>query len=131
MNQANLVGRITKDLELRTTKNKKNVCEFTLAVNRVGNENTDFINCRVWDKQAENLCKYQGKGSQIAVSGSIRVDTYEVEGQKRYKTYVLANYIEYLSTKSSEEVSKEENFSDFDLSKEDVEQIIDDSDFPF
>jgi single-strand DNA-binding protein len=131
MNQANLVGRITKDLELRTTKSEKNVCEFTLAVNRVGNENTDFITCVVWDKQAENLCKYQGKGSQIAVSGSIKVDTYEVEGQKRYKTYVLANYIEYLSTKSSEEVSKEENFSDFDLSKEDVEQIIDDSDLPF
>lgn len=130
MNQANLVGRITKDLELRTTKNEKNVCEFTLAVNRVGNENTDFITCVVWDKQAENLCKYQGKGSQIAVSGSIKVDKYENgEGETRYKTYVLANNITYLSSKPSEEVSKEEDsFDEFDG---DVE-IIDDSDLlPF
>jgi single-strand DNA-binding protein len=131
MNQANIIGRITKDLELRTTGSGKNVCEFTIAVSRVGNENTDFINCRVWDKQAENLVKYQKKGSLIAVSGSIRVDNYKTEqGETRYKTYVLANNIAYLSTKSSEEVSKEEEF-DSNLSKSDVETIIDDDDLPF
>lgn len=108
MNQTILIGRITKDLELKATPSGKFVCEFSLAVNRIGSEETDFITVVVWEKQAENLAKYQGKGSQIAVSGSIRVDTYEVEGQRRYKTYVLANNIEYLGTKSSETVNKEE-----------------------
>lgn len=130
MNQINLVGRITRDLELRTTTNQKSVCEFTIAVNRVGSEAADFIACVVWEKQAENLVKYQGKGSLIAVSGSLRVDKYKTEkDENRYKTYVLANNIMYLSTKSSEEVSKDE--FDKSLSKEDVVTIIDDDDLPF
>lgn len=130
MNQINLVGRITRDLELRTTTNQKSVCEFTIAVNRVGSEAADFITCVVWEKQAENLVKYQGKGSLIAVSGSLRVDKYKTEkDENRYKTYVLANNIMYLSTKSSEEVSKDE--FDKSLSKEDVVTIIDDDDLPF
>ena len=60
-------------------------------------EKADFINVIVWDKQAENLCKYQKKGNLIAVFGEIRTDSYEVEGKKRYKTYVLCNQLEYLS----------------------------------
>lgn len=108
MNQTILIGRITKDLEVKYRSNDKAVCEFSIAVNRIGSEQADFINCAVWGKQAENLAKYQGKGSLIAVSGQLRVDTYEVEGQRRYKTYVLANNIEYLSSKSSEEVNKGE-----------------------
>ena len=128
MNNVFLIGRITKDLELRTTASQKSVCEFTLAVDRVG-DGTDFINCTIWDKQAENLCKYQGKGSLIAVSGAIKVDSYEVEGQKRYRTYVLANRVQFLSTKSSEVVSKDE--FDEDLSKSDVQTLIDDDDLPF
>ena len=95
MNKVLLIGRITKDLELRHTPNDKAVCDFTLAVNR-DKDNADFINCVVWNNQAENLCKYQGKGSLIAVFGELRVDTYEVEGNKRYKTYILVNNLEYL-----------------------------------
>ena len=130
MNQINLVGRITRDLELRTTTNQKSVCEFTIAVNRVGSEAADFITCVVWEKQAENLVKYQGKGSLIAVSGSLRVDKYKTEkDENRYKTYVLANNIMYLSTKSSEEVSKDE--FDGNLSKSDIQTLIDDDDLPF
>lgn len=110
MNQINLIGRLTKDPELRYTTNNKAVCNFDIAVNRIGQEATDFINVVVWDKQAENLEKYQSKGSLIAVSGSLRVDKYQNEnGENRYKTYVLANNIEYLSTKSSETVSNEDN----------------------
>lgn len=60
-------------------------------------EKADFINVIVWDKQAENLCKYQKKGNLIAVFGEIRTDSYEVEGKKHYKTYVLCNQLEYLS----------------------------------
>jgi single-strand DNA-binding protein len=99
MNNVTIVGRITKDLELRTTNNEKSVCEFTLAVNRKGSEGTDFITCVVWNKPAENLVKYQGKGSLIAVSGSLRVEKYQdKEDKTRYRTYVLVNSIEYLNT---------------------------------
>ena len=97
-NKVVITGRITKDLELKETQKGTKVCEFTLATNRpMDREKADFINVIVWDKQAENLCKYQKKGNLIAVFGEIRTDSYEVEGKKRYKTYVLCNQLEYLS----------------------------------
>lgn len=103
MNQVVLTGRITKELELRFTQNNKAVCEFDLAVNRIGQEQTDFITCVVWEKQAENLAKYQSKGSLIAVTGALRVDSWKNEkGENRYKTYVLVNNVEYLGTKKEE-----------------------------
>ena len=112
MNTINLIGRITKELELRYTNNNKAVCDFTIAVNRAyttenGEREADFINIQVWGKQAENLEKYQGKGSLIAVNGSLRVDAYQDKERKnKYKTYVLANNIEYVSTKQSNETTK-------------------------
>lgn len=130
MNNINLIGRLTKQPELRTTESQKNVCDFTIAVNRIGTDKADFINCVVWNAQAENLCKYQTKGSLIGVNGALRIDTYEVEGQNRYKTYVLANNIEYLSSKSSEEVNNDED-SFADTNPSDV-MIIEDTDLlPF
>ena len=97
-NKVVITGRITKDLELKETQKGTKVCEFTLATNRpMDREKADFINVIVWDKQAENLVKYQKKGNLIAVFGEIRTDSYEVEGKKRYKTYVLCNQLEYLS----------------------------------
>ena len=140
MNKVILIGRITKDLELRYTSNNKPVCDFRLAVNR-DKDNADFINCIVWDKQAENLTKYQCKGSQIAVSGELRVDNYEVEGKKRSKAYVLVNNIEYLSKTESkveestpvEETNPFEQFGNSITTESDIgEQItIDDEDLPF
>ena len=105
MNKAMITGRITKDLELRNTKSGTTVCEFTLATNRPvvrdGEKQVDFINCIVWNKQAENLCKYQSKGSLVGVIGELRTDTYEVNDEKRYKTYVLVNNLEFLESKQS------------------------------
>ena len=137
MNNVILTGRITKDLELRHTGNEKAVCNFTLAVNRIGQDQADFINIAVWGQQAENLAKYQGKGSLIAVSGSLRVENYEVEGQKRNKTYVLANNIEYLSNKSTgkttEETPVEESKSDpfAEMGKKVSLEDYDDDSLPF
>lgn len=136
MNQINLIGRLTKDPEIRQTQKNKAVCEFDIAVNRIGQEQTDFITCVVWEKQAENLVKYQNKGSLIAVNGALRVDKYQnQEGQNRYKTYVLATNIEYLGSKKegtpevSEEVqAKAENLFGKDGLKN---TPIDDSDLPF
>lgn len=97
MNRVNLIGRITKDLELRHTKNDKQVCEFTIATNRINGKEADFITCQVWDKQAQNLVEYQGKGSLIGVSGEIRTESYEFNGKTYHKTYVIVNQVEYLS----------------------------------
>ena len=123
MNKVILTGRITKDLELRKTKSDKSVCEFTLATNRLGSEDADFISCMVWNQQAENLCKFQGKGSLIAVFGELRTDSYEIEGQKRYKTYVLVSNVEFLSkkTESTQDINKSS-------SKTEVQQTIEYSD---
>ena len=133
MNKVFLIGRITKELELRKIKNDSCVCEFTLAVNR-DKDTADFINCVVWNKQAENLSKYHSKGSLIAIIGEIRTDTYEVKDTKKYKTYVLANNVEYLSKmepQKEKDVFKE--FGDqFTTKFEAGHQIqIEDNDLPF
>lgn len=110
MNTIILSGRLTRKPELRSTKSLKYVCNFTIAVNRQytsnGERETDFIECQVWNKTAENLCKYQDKGNLILVSGNIRTDSYDDEkGNKRNKTYVAVENIEYLSSKKQEDNS--------------------------
>lgn len=108
-------------------------------MNRVGQEGTDFISCVVWEKQAENLEKYQGKGSLIGVTGSLRVDKYQdKDGNNRYNTYVLANNVEYLESKKSKEngtdinVASNEPTKQTDSFAEFGEEIqISDDDLPF
>lgn len=107
MNKAILIGRLTKDPELRTTPNGRNVCQFSIAINRTytnanGEREADFINCVVWDKQAENLVKYQRKGNQIAVEGRIQTRNYDdSNGKKVYVTEVLASNISFLDAKGT------------------------------
>lgn len=110
MNNWNGIGRLTAKPELRYTNSNKAVCEFNIAINRIGQEQTDFITCQVWNKAAENLTQYQDKGSLIAVSGTLRVDRYQdKEGNTRYKTYVLVSNIEYLGTKKEENAQNSQN----------------------
>lgn len=109
MNKVVLIGRITKDLELRKTQNDKSVCEFTIATNRIGQEDADFINCVVWNKQAENLCKYQQKGSLIGVEGQLRNEKYEYNGQTKYKTYIIVSQLEFLSNSKNKEEKEQTN----------------------
>ncbi len=107
MNKAILIGRLTRDPELRTTPTGRNVCQFSVAVNRTftnanGEREADFINCVVWDKQAENLCKYQKKGNQIAVEGRIQTRNYDDNtGRRVYVTEILTNNISFLDAKGS------------------------------
>ena len=132
MNRVMLIGRITKDLELRETKSGKKVCDFTLATNRVNGKDADFITCMVWDKQAENLCKFQGKGSLIGIDGTLRTDSYEVEGKKRQKTYVMVNVIDFLGEKKEEKVDKNKPFEEFGQQFEVGQQLeIEDNEYPF
>lgn len=107
MNKAILIGRLTKDPELRATSAGRNVCQFSVAVNRTytnanGEREADFINCVVWDKQAENLAKYQKKGNQIAVEGRIQTRNYDdKDGKKVYVTEILASNISFLDAKGA------------------------------
>lgn len=107
MNKAILIGRLTKDPELRTTPTGRNVCQFSVAVSRNftnanGEREADFINCVVWDKQAENLVKYQKKGNQIAVEGRIQTRNYDdKDGKKVYVTEILTSNISFLDSKGT------------------------------
>ena len=143
MNKVILTGRLTRDVELRATPQGNFVCEFTLATNRPvvrdGERVADFVTCIVWNKQAENLAKYQNKGNLIAVEGNIRTNSYkDKNGNTRYKTYVLVNTIEYLGAKKQEN-SSNENTNGNNASNEESnpyaefgQQIaIDESDLPF
>ena len=124
-----LVGRLTKMPELKEVKDKK-VCEFTIATNRVNGKDADFINCVVWNNQAENLCKYQVKGNIIGVIGELRIDNYEIEGNKRYKTYVMVNNIEFLESKK-EKTNPFEEFGN-SIKTEVQEQLeISEDEYPF
>ena len=116
MNAVVLVGRTTKDIELRRTGSGTAVARFTLAVNRdfrpQDGQEADFINCVAWKKTAELLEQYVHKGDRIAVSGSIRTRNYEDNhGKKVYVTEVLANQVEFLETKKNSEQSNYNNNS--------------------
>ena len=98
MNNVQLIGNLTKDIELRKTQNGKSVVNFTLAVARTFNrEETDFIQCQAWGKTADILHQYCHKGSKIGLSGSIETGSYDKNGQRVYTTTVIANNIELLT----------------------------------
>lgn len=137
MNKVYLAGRLTRKPELKQTKNGKNVSDFSLALNRGtkdedGNEQVDFINCRCWNKVAENLCKYQDKGSFVIVEGSIRVDSYnDKNGDLKYTTYIMVENIEFTpkqTSKKQEQPKQEQSVDNWDAGKN-VE--IDDDMLPF
>ena len=107
MNRVVLVGRLTKDPDLRYTPNGVPVATFTLAVNRSfsnqqGEKETDFINCVVWRRPAENVANFLKKGSMAGVDGRIQTRNYEGQDGKRvYVTEVLAESVQFLEPKSS------------------------------
>lgn len=104
MNQAILIGRISNDLDLKYLPNGQNCkVNFNLAVNGVkkqdGSQETDFIPVEIWNKAAENLVKFQTKGSKVAVRGRISVDNYtDQQGNKKSFTKVVASEVEYLES---------------------------------
>lgn len=108
MNKVFLIGNLTKDPELTTTTNGISVCRFALAVSRKyvgasGERETDFLNIVVWRGQAENCHKYLKKGSKCAVSGTIQSRSYDAQdGTKRYVTEIVADEVEFLSTRNSD-----------------------------
>lgn len=108
MNRVDLVGRLTRDPELRHTSSGRAVCQITLAVNRTftnqnGEREADFINVVVWDKQAENVSKYVTKGRLVSVEGRLQTRNYDdKDGKKVYVTEVVANSVQFLSSGNSQ-----------------------------
>lgn len=108
MNKFIGLGNITRNLELKYTTNNKAILETNIAIKRGFTDETDFINIQVWGKQAENLAKYCGKGSKIAIEGELRVDSFDGrDGKKVYKTYIYVNSVEFLDTKKKENKAEE------------------------
>ena len=105
MNKVFLIGRLTRDPELRYTDANIPVCRFSIAVNRNysnqnGERDADFINISVWRKQAENIKNYLRKGSQVAIDGRIQTSSYEKDGVRRYNTEVVADNVQFLDTRN-------------------------------
>ena len=108
MNKAILIGRLTRDPELRTTSNDVSVTSFTIAVdrnfnNQQGEKETDFIPIVAWRKLAETCAKYLAKGRLVAVSGRMQVRSYEGKEGKRYITEVVADEVQFLEKAESKE----------------------------
>lgn len=105
MNKVILIGRLTRDPEMRTTMNGMNVTRFSIAVNRTyqdqnGERGVDYINCVAWRKQAENIAKYCTKGTQVAVDGRIQTGSYDAQdGSKRYTTDIVCDNVTFLGSK--------------------------------
>lgn len=115
INKVILMGRLTKNPELRHTDSGKAVCNFSIAVSEGYGENqrTEFINCVAWNKSAEFVDKYFTKGRMIIVDGRISTRTWEgQDGKKNYATEVIANQVSFGESKKNSETSGDEPSED-------------------
>lgn len=113
LNRCVLIGRLTKDPELRHTQSEKAVCSFTLAVDRNygDKKQTDFIEIVVWGKMGENCANYLSKGKMAAVDGQLTTRSYEAKDGHKVKVYeVVADQVRFLSPKTAEDRRNDEIF---------------------
>lgn len=143
MNSVQLIGRLTKDLDLKYTSTGKAVATGTIAVNRrfknaQGESEADFINIQIWDKSAENLANFTRKGSQIGINGRIQTRNYEnKEGQRVYVTEIVVENFTLIEKKSDnapqsqrQAPKQSDDYNDpFSRNGESID--ISDSDLPF
>ena len=109
INNLTLIGRLTKDVELKYTPANQAVAQFTLAVNRTfknanGERESDFINCVIWRKSAENFANFAKKGALIGITGRIQTRNYEnQQGQRVYITEVIAENFQMLESRNQQQ----------------------------
>lgn len=112
MNSINLIGRLTRDVEMRYTQNQTAVANFGLAVRRAfakeGYQDVDFINCTAFGKTAELIEKHVSKGNQLGVSGRLAIEQYEKDGQQRNATKVMVDSITFVGNSQGSQ-SQQEN----------------------
>lgn len=141
INNTVLVGRLTKDAELRYTPSNVAVATFTLAVNRTfknenGDREADFINCVMWRQQAENLANWAKKGALIGVTGRIQTRSYDnQQGQRVYVTEVVAEQFQLLESKAQgnqgQQRQTQQQAPDFSRNANTNPLDISDDDLPF
>lgn len=130
MNNVVLIGRLSKDVELRTTTSGKSVATFTLAVNRnyknaEGKYDADFFTCVAFERSAETISKFVSKGDKFGVIGKLTTRNYEKNGSKVYVTEVKVEEFEFLESKKDKPSAPK-----IDVEVDDFEEI-DDEDLPF
>ena len=142
LNRIVIVGRLTRDPELRRTTSETPVASFTIAVNDTqkdanGNEITSFIGVTVWNNQADNVAKFLRKGSLVGVDGRIRQRTFERrDGTKSSVIEISADRVEFLEPKGAREVQNEEVIFDDEAPVDEGSKNLDaidvtDEDLPF
>lgn len=120
MNRVELIGRMARDPELRSTATGTTMVRFTMAVDRrKKDDGADFISCVAYSKTAELIHQYIKKGNRVGVSGHILTGSYEKDGKKVYTTEVVADSIDFIENKAKDD--KEEEFT----------PVIADEDLPF
>ncbi len=137
MNHVTLMGRLTKDPELKYSQSGKAFSKFTVAVNREFNrDEADFISCVAWGKTAETIAEYLRKGKRIALQGRINVRSYEQNGETRWITEVVVDKFEFVDSANASsgqgnysQPSSPQSSSSF--ADNDNDEIMDDDDFPF
>lgn len=129
MNNVNIIGRLTKDVEVRKTSTNKSVSSFSIAVDNLatkdGEKTTSFFNCNAWNNVAETLSKYTRKGDRIAISGSLIQRNYEKNGEKISVVEINVNSITLIENKKENASVNRENKSVENDNK------INDDDLPF
>ena len=126
LNRTVLVGRLVRDVDLRYTPNGVAVANFTIACNRPfksrdGDQEADFINCVVWRKPAENTAQYTKKGSLVGVDGRLQSRTYDdKDGKKVFVTEVVADSVQFLEPKSSNQDPFKDDAEPVDISGDDL-----------
>ncbi|AAM99467.1 TPA: single-stranded DNA-binding protein [Streptococcus agalactiae] len=137
INNIVLVGRMTKDAELRYTPSNQAVATFSLAVNRnfknqSGEREADFINCVIWRQQAENLANWAKKGALVGITGRIQTRNYEnQQGQRIYVTEVVAENFQLLESRNSQQQTNQSGNSSNSYFGNANKMDISDDDLPF
>ena len=123
MNHVTLMGRLTRDPELKYSQAGKAYCRFSLAVQREFNrEEADFINCLAFGRTAETIAEWPGKGRRIAVNGRIQTGNYENKNGDKVNTFeVVADRFEFVDSAKSDTNNNQKN----------SDEVADDEDFPF
>lgn len=141
LNSTCLVGRLTKEVNLKYTPSNQAVATFSLAVNRNfksqnGEREADFINCVIWRQQAENLANWAKKGALIGITGRIQTRSYEnQQGQRVYVTEVVAENFQLLESRKDREAGQSQGYSQPDFGRHEPMNAnpmdISDDDLPF
>lgn len=117
INSVTLVGRLTKDIELRKTSSNTSVCNFTVAVDRrfqsqqQNGQSADFISCIAWRQSADFLAQYAGKGTIVGVEGRIQTRSYDGQNGKVYVTEVVADSVQIISSRNGAGATTSNSYS--------------------